>query len=124
MAKFVKGQIANPLGQKAHDPIKKAYRKITDELFRDVLDAALKGDMKKLKTISMSRNRPALEVGVAKSIYQASLAGNWGVLQSIIDRLVGKPKEQIEITAIKEEPIEIVKARFEEHMRKLKMIDG
>ena len=97
MTKFVKGQIANPLGAGAHNKVKKALKRmITNNFFCDIIDALMSGNMESLSKIANDPNSSALKVGVARAIFTAAKKGDWATLQSIIERIVGKVPERIE----------------------------
>jgi len=131
MAKFVKGQIANPLGAGAHDKVKAALKRITNEEFKDVIDATLKGNVDQLKEIAEDPESSALKVGVARAIFNAVKKGDWPVLESIISRIVGKVPDKIEHSGIDGSPIDTSAESSEErlkriqaNMKKLQILDG
>ena len=98
MAKFVKGQIANPLGGAAHDPLKRELKRITNVMFCDVIDALLRGNLEALSLIANDTSAPALKVGVARAIFNAAKTGDWSTLEKIIERIVGKLPDKVEVT--------------------------
>jgi hypothetical protein len=116
---FKKGEVRNPLGAAAHDPIKRAQKKLTNEYFKEVIDAILQGDMDALKRMAEDTTQPALKFGVARSVFYAAKAGNWGVMQNIIERLVGKIPDRIELTGAGGGAIELTSDQRRERLQQL-----
>jgi len=85
-----KGQILNPKGAGAHDPILKQMRRLSAELLKDVIDMAVSGNIQNLKEIVGDPNSSVLQVGVAKSLYDAAAKGDWSIFERIIERITGK----------------------------------
>ena len=98
---FVKGQVANPRGAGAHDKTKLAWkRQITNEIFKDIIDYLLNGNLTHIKDIAESKTDSALRVGVARAILNAAEVGDWTIIESIITRIIGKVPDRVEIQEI------------------------
>lgn len=95
-----KGEVRNPDGGRAHDPAKKALKYLSNEMLKEVIDVAVKGDLEKLAALAQSRTLPVLQVAVAKCMYDAVARGDWSTVERIVERCVGKVKEEVEITGI------------------------
>lgn len=95
---FKKGQSGNPLGAKLHDPELKRIRKISNEMFQELVDLALSEDLSGLQKIIKDPKASALKVGVATSLVKAIQKGDWGTLERIVERLVGKVVVRVDHT--------------------------
>lgn len=93
---FQKGNNANPLGAAAHNPI----RKITHEIFKDIVELALTSNIEALQAIVKDPKTPSIKVGVATSLVTAIKRGDWQTLERIIERLVGKVTVTIDHTTM------------------------
>lgn len=90
------GMVLNPRGAAAHDPIKKAIKKFTNQYLIEVIDMAVMGNLKGLQDVVKNPNSPAIQVGVAKCLYTAISKGDWDTLESIIVRIIGKVPDRVE----------------------------
>lgn len=96
---FKKGNKANPIGGRAHNPLSKALRNLTVESFREIIEITLKGNLADLEKIIKDPNTSALQVGVATSFYKAMKAGDYATIERIAERIVGKIPEQINLVS-------------------------
>lgn len=92
-----KGEVLNPNGARAHDPLKKELKKFTQKYMRDTIEIALTGNILGLQEIVKNPDSPAFQVGLAKSLYNAINQGDWGTLESIVQRVVGKIPDRIHL---------------------------
>ena len=90
------GEIRNPLGGAAHSPIKKEFRKITEEQLREVMDLILRTHPEDLN-VEIQKNPTILKTWIASAASTGIREGNLGNLLSILDRVLGKPKERLDI---------------------------
>lgn len=95
-----KGEIRNPQGGRAHDPIKKELKKFTSQYLTEIIEMAVMGNLAGLKTIVENPNSPAIQVGVAKALFNAISSGDWGTLESIVSRVVGKTPDNLNVNAL------------------------
>ncbi len=91
-----KGSVLNPIGANAHDPIKKAIKKFTNQYLIEVINMAVMGNLKGLQDVVKNPDSPAIQVGVAKCLFTAISKGDWDTLESIIVRIIGKVPDKIE----------------------------
>lgn len=96
---FKPGQSGNPEGGRAHNPIKKAMKKLTQKSFKKIVVAVCTGNLDELRRIAQNPNTPALQVGVANALMRAIREGDFDKLRGIITDVVGKVPEKLEISA-------------------------
>jgi len=99
LKKWSKGDIPNPRGAGAHNPYVKGLKKITSEEYADIIDFALQHDITSLRKLAKDPLTSAIKMGVAKALIKAIDDSNWGILNAIVERLVGKPVQQIQLNA-------------------------
>jgi hypothetical protein len=120
-----KGKVLNPHGGRAHS----AIRRLTNEYFKEIIEAALLGNIEGLAVIINDPASPALKVGVAKSLHTAIKNGNWLILESIIARLLGKLPDKLEVSGamrtgeIKELSEQELKERVEKKYKNVQALD-
>ncbi len=95
---FALGNCANPKGQGAVSPAVKAIRKITLQHIEEVADIILDGNIEKLKAMAADPNTSVLKVWIAKAAATGIQKGDLHSLDTILNRVLGKPKEKIEHT--------------------------
>lgn len=95
--RFKTGQIANPRGAAAHDHIGREIKQLTLRDFREVVQAALTSDLTAIAAIANNPNESMLKVGVARALLRAVKRGDWKVLSAIVDRVIGKTPESVEL---------------------------
>lgn len=96
---FKPGNKANPEGARAHDPEKKMLKKITAEVFAEIVELALKNDIIGLTKVAEDKTCPAIKVGVARALMKAIQKGDWKTIEGIIERLVGKVVIKVDHTS-------------------------
>jgi hypothetical protein len=90
------GQVLNPLGAKSRDPMKIAIRQVTAATYKEVADLILEGNVEGLKAIVSDPNSSVMRVWIAKAAATAIQKGDLGPLEQILNRAIGKPKENVE----------------------------
>lgn len=90
-----KGQVLNPNGARAHNPATKALKNLTIETYREVIELVLTGNLQALRDMRDNENIPAIQVGVARAFYNAIKCGDYGVIERIAERIVGKIPDQL-----------------------------
>lgn len=95
---FKKGQSGNPLGGKLHNPIKRALKNLTVDTYREVIELVCQNDIDALEEMSESRTITALQVGVARAFLKAMRDGDYGTIERIAERIVGKIPDKLEVT--------------------------
>lgn len=101
---FKKGQKANPLGAGAHNKELKALRKLTVKEYREVIELALTSNLAALKALAADPETTALQAGIAVALGKAIQRGDWGVINSIAERLVGKLPDKLDVTGVAAAP--------------------
>ena len=94
-----KGDVPNPRGGQAHNQFVKGLKKITSEEYADIIDFALQHDITSLRKLAKDPLTSAIKMGVAKALIKAIDDSNWSILNSIVERLVGKPVQEIKLQA-------------------------
>ena len=91
--KFRKGNNANPLGGAAHNPEKKKIKKLTEDQLVEVMNLILTSDHKSLNDI-IAENPTVLKTWIASAVHKGIKRGELGPLLAILERVVGKVKDQ------------------------------
>lgn len=92
-----KGQIMNPEGARSHDPVKKEIKKFTSKYMTEIIELAVMGNLEGLAKVVKDPNAPAIQVGVAKALHKAISNGDWGTLNDIVARIIGKVPDKVHI---------------------------
>jgi hypothetical protein len=79
-------------------PEVKALRKLTAERLEEIGDLILDGNRSALGTIAASMTEPAIRVIYAKAALNAMIKGDVAVLELILNRVIGKPKDTLKLT--------------------------
>lgn len=95
---FEPGNKANPKGGGAISPITRAIRKITKEHLEDIADLILDSNLEGLKALASDPNASVLKVWIAKAAAEGIRKGDIYSLESLLNRLLGKPKERVELS--------------------------
>ena len=96
--RFQKGQVANPLGGKAHDPVKRAIKALTSQ---QILDASLllsQYTIKELKQMLFDGELPAMQATLVTLLVDAHDKKEMGKTEFIMDRLIGPVATKTELT--------------------------
>jgi hypothetical protein len=94
---FKPGNCANPLGAKAHNVIKRQFRKLTQEQLEEVMTLILSTDPADLQA-QAAKNPSVLKLWIANAASVGLKKGDTAPLVMMLDRILGKPKERVEIT--------------------------
>lgn len=92
------GEVRNPKGI-GQPPHLRALRKFTHDYLMDIIDVALTGNVEQLKEIAEDPKTPAIQVGVARVLYNAIKDGDWTRIEHILVRILGKVPEKIDTTS-------------------------
>lgn len=103
--RFKKGEVHNPLGAGAHNPLHRQVRKLTKQELAEVASVIIKSDLKGLTEIKENANHPAptkrpsvLQVWIASAAIKGINTGNFTTLNQILDRVIGKVKDEVEVS--------------------------
>jgi len=95
--KFLKGHSGNPAGRKPLDPAIVAIRNLTDDQLKEVGSLLVKGDDQALKKIVDDPKATVLQKMIASISIKAIIKGDEKAFDTIMNRLIGKPKEVVEV---------------------------
>lgn len=96
---FKKGQSGNPKGAKLHNPAIKALKNLTIESFREIIELVVKSDLTSIKAIAEDPRTSGLQVGIAVAFLKAIKNGDYGVIERIAERIVGKIPDELKVTS-------------------------
>lgn len=86
-----KGQILNPNGGKAHNPLVRAISSYTNNIFAEVLQAVLTADSKTLHAMTLpGPNSNSLRMLVARAMEKAVKDADYSFVERIADRMIGR----------------------------------
>lgn len=88
--RFQKGQVANPLGGRAHNPEVKKIKKLTREELVDLGSLLLKVKQERLTDLVNDPETPGLKAWIASVAERGIKSGNMQTLDALLDRLIGK----------------------------------
>lgn len=95
-----KGQVLNPRGGQVHDKDIKALRNLTKDELKEVGSLILKNNVEALKAIGKDPGASALKTMVASVVVRVIQKGDMYALDLLLDRLIGKVKEEIQHTGL------------------------
>ena len=94
-----KGEVRNPLGGGAHNPEIKKLRNLTRAQVVEVGSLVLEKNMPELKRIWHSKTESSLKCWFAGVAYMAVTTGNSTHYNALLDRVIGKVKDEIKLEA-------------------------
>jgi hypothetical protein len=118
---FKKGQPSpNPLGRKLQDPAMRKLAKLTKEELVEVGSLILKGEIKNLKKLAVDTEATVLQRMVASVAVRIMGKGDMHALDLLLNRLIGKVKEEVEITGDLNQTSNLSDERLEEILLEIK----
>jgi hypothetical protein len=96
---FPKGVSGNPLGAKLRNPELMAIRRLTSVEVAEIGTLMLEGNIEKLQALATDKEASVLKVWIAALIVKSMNKGDSTTFNAIMDRIVGKPKERIDINS-------------------------
>lgn len=106
--RFAPGNNANPLGAAAHNKDLKRVRSLTKEQVAEIGSIILENNLEKLLAIREKKNSSVLKVWFAAVAIKSISRGDAHALSVILDRIVGKPKDIVELSGKDGGPIHSV----------------
>lgn len=96
---FKKGQVANPNGAGAHNPILRAIKKITQETYADILMVTMTGTGQDLEDIIKNPASSNFHKLVAKAFRTAIRDGDYSLAERFAERIIGKMPDNINVNS-------------------------
>lgn len=93
-----KGEIRNPNGRPPTPDYLKAANKITKLKFQEILHKYCNHSLEELKLVYTRKTTTALDLVVIKILIEAIRRGDEKRLGFLLDRIIGKVKEEVEVT--------------------------
>ncbi len=96
-----KGEIRNPLGGRAHNPVMKAFKSLTEAEMMEIGTLVLKGSLTELKAIKNNQeNTSVLKAMLAGVAIRTIEKGDPTALDVLLNRLIGKVRENVHHTGL------------------------
>lgn len=119
---FVKGQVANPIGANAHNPVKREFKRLTRQQLREVMTLILRSHPDQLEEARTSPNTTVLKAWIAEAAIRGIENGDLGPLMSIIDRVQGTVEQRWKV---KVDPIsKLSDEEIQKEIERLRKING
>lgn len=93
------GQVLNPAGAGAQDPVTRELKKFTSQYLSEMIELAVLGDLSELKKVAEDPKTPAIQVGIAKVLHKGISEGNWNVIEQLLARTIGKVPDKFDHTS-------------------------
>lgn len=106
--KFKKGQSGNPSGGRAHDPALRMIRHLTKAELVEIGNLVIKNNMEELKKIGKDPNASVIKTMLAAVAVKIITKGDMHALDVLLNRLVGKVKDEVEHTGTLHAPQVVV----------------
>lgn len=103
---FVKGQSGNPNGRPKLPEDIKAASKLTRASLEAIINKYMGMDKDQLGDVVKAKGTPVIELMIASIIHKALVHGDQQRLDFMLNRLIGRVKEQVEISVPKPTIIE------------------
>lgn len=119
--KFKKGQSGNPLGGQKHNPELRAIRRMTKTEVAEVGAMVLDKNIVGLQEIAKNPTSSALKVWMASVAVKGIQRGDMTALNGLLDRLVGKADQAIQLTGADGGPLDhqITALTYEQKLARL-----
>jgi len=99
--RFKKGSCPNPGGRPKLDPEIKAIRQLTKDQFKELANLLLSGTFEDLQRILDKQETTALTGWMVRVIVQGWEKGDYRTLDELLDRLIGKVPNELEVRELK-----------------------
>jgi hypothetical protein len=100
-----KGQVLNPRGAGAHNKALIAFKKMGAEELAETCELILRANKDELASILADPETPMLKVNLIAAILADTQKGLTYTLDKLLERVVGKPKERIELSGDPDNPM-------------------
>lgn len=123
---FKKGQSGNPEGGRAHNPELRRIKRVTQAEVAEIGSLIVGKDLNALKQIvadakSGAKKHSALKLWMATVAIKGITSGDSHRLNALLDRVVGKVKEKIELTGHGDGPIRSITTTMTKEERLLEI---
>jgi hypothetical protein len=105
--RFVKGQTGNPKGSSARRRILKETARLTAMQVHEVAAVILHGNQDDLKALAKDPNATVLQMWTASLVTKSIQKGDSQVYRVLMERLLGRPKESVELTGADGKPVSL-----------------
>lgn len=92
---FKKGESGNPAGAQKHDPEFKAVKNLTKKEMIEVGNLIVKNDYSQLLKLAQTTKATSLQKMIASVVVKIIQEGDMKNLNILLDRLIGKVKDEI-----------------------------
>lgn len=99
-SRWKKGQSGNPAGGQKHNQELKAIKNLTNAELIEVGNIVIKGNVEELKRIARDDAETALKRMLASVVVKIISKGDMTALDVLLNRLVGKVKDQMDISGL------------------------
>lgn len=96
--RFQPGQSGNPQGGKLHDPALKQIKNMTKDELKKVANLVIQGSMENLQLLARHEEATVLQKMLASVCLRVVVNGDMGALDTLLNRLVGKVKDEVEMS--------------------------
>lgn len=103
--RFKTGNLANPKGAGAHKKALAAVRKMTHEELAETCELILNSNRMELQAVLDDPTTPMLKVNLISAIMADTQKGLTYTVDRLLERIVGKPKERIELSGDPDNPM-------------------
>lgn len=116
------GESGNPNGRPVLTKEQRAFRALTIESYREVIEMVLSGNLDELKAFAEDKTTPVLQVGVATAILKAIRNGDASVLEMFAARIIGKIPDVINVnnTNVSTKANMLTEVQLEERLRRIR----
>jgi hypothetical protein len=92
-----KGMVLNPLGGKAHNPVIRELRKITQDDVALVGQLIIENNTEEMERIVASPDSTVLQAWMASVAKKGIERGDSNALDVLLNRIIGKAKERVDV---------------------------
>jgi hypothetical protein len=112
---FKKGQSGNPAGSSslARDPERQRIKRLVAGDLEEIGSLILCGNFDRLKEVVDDRGASVIQTAFARCFAKALQDADWRTVTSILDRVVGKAKETVELSGRDGKPMSLEVAQRE-----------
>lgn len=104
-----KGEVRNPHGRRAHKNFKLTHtiRNLTVQQVAEIAIAVVSNNLDAMREIRADPNSSVLKVWIASVAIKGISKGDMSSLNMLLDRIVGKPKEFIQLSGDNVNPVRL-----------------